>query len=156
MRSDCDLKLPDEVPPSLQERYPHYWQLLARNPDASLSGHPCKALEILNGLAEKGQLKGLIEEIQKRAERVVARDPVGGNCHDVTIALLNDLDIAGNSSGWQECNADVDFAGSGNYINHSWVEFGAFALDNADGKCVVLPAAEYEAVARVKNLQKCT
>jgi uncharacterized protein YjhX (UPF0386 family) len=84
----------------LQEQYPHYWQLLATNPEGSIAGHTCKALEMLDALAEKDRLKEFGEEIKKRAAKVECCDKVGVNCHDVTIALLNDLDKAGTLSGW--------------------------------------------------------
>jgi hypothetical protein len=141
---------------TLKEQYTHYWHLLAVNPEASITGHACKALEILDALARDNQLKEFGEEIQKRAVRVANGDTVGGNCHDVTAALLNDLDDADALSGWLECKADVDFAGKSDYIEHSWVEFDGYAIDNADGKCTALPVLAYEAAARMRNPKKCT
>ena len=141
---------------TLKEQFPHYWQLLATNREANFAGHACRGLEILEVLARDNKLKEFGEEIKKRAARVAADDTVGGNCHDVTAALLNDLQDAAASSGWCEWNADVDFAGNGEYTNHSWVEFNGYAIDNADGKCTSLPMPKYVAAVRATNLKKRT
>jgi hypothetical protein len=54
-----------------------------------------------------------------------------GLCHDLAVAIMDELTQRGAAEGWTWCNADVD-DGAGGAVEHSWVEYAGWRVDMND------------------------
>ena len=60
-----------------------------------------------------------------------------GLCHNLAVAIIEDLYERGEAEGWEWCQASVDDG-----VDHSWVEHEGFCVDMGDnGKLRVRPVA---------------
>jgi hypothetical protein len=85
------------------------------------------------------------------AYRDVAADRTEGNCHDVALALMTDLVVAGQAAGWHWVRARVRNP-SGVFF-HSWLEYDGWAVDAAIGKCLVADAQWYRRAFQARDVE---
>jgi len=88
---------------------------------------PCPAQEALANLHSGGKLPNFAARFRG------TRSDGLGNCHDVVLALLEDLLREGEAEGWEWLVGMVHFKNTGD-IEHSWLEFDGWALDASDSR----------------------
>lgn len=76
--------------------------------------------QILNSSSRTDRVLDFYDAIKDRPERE-------GVCHDLAVALMQDLAERGVSHGWTWCRGPV-FGG----IDHSWIEHGGWCIDMGD------------------------
>jgi hypothetical protein len=109
-------------------------------PDPS-NPRPCAAAGVLRELLAAGRLP-------RFAKVFGAPSPDGlGDCHEVAAALMADLVHARRAEGWVLCTAAVHPAWWPHVSEHCWLEHDGFAVDAANGKCVVTDATLYRAAS---------
>jgi hypothetical protein len=74
-----------------------------------------------------------------------------GNCHAIACAIMLDLIDAGQARGWLWCKALCTLAtGPGAFVRteHSFLEFGSFAVDCSSGNVLILDRWTYRSLVR--------
>jgi hypothetical protein len=93
--------------------------VLPREGGSSLS---CPPAEVLARLLDDGRLPHFIADFGEPSSDGLA------DCHQVAIALMVDLFVAGCVAGWKWCEGTSEQTG-----RHSWVEFEGWAIDASNG-----------------------
>jgi hypothetical protein len=75
-----------------------------------------------------------------------------GDCHDIAMALMTDLSLAGAAEGWAYVLGGLRTKNG--VIEHSWLEFDGWAVDAANGKCLVVPSSTYPAAKIVRRMPR--
>lgn len=99
---------------------------------------PSSMLDVLAPMLSNGELRHFTEAFGKPS-----RDGLG-DCHEVALALMTDLVVAGRAAGWKWCEGLV----TSDPYEHSWLEFDGWAIDASNGRAkggrvLIAPRAWY-------------
>jgi hypothetical protein len=64
-----------------------------------------------------------------------------GDTHEIAIALMTDLHMAGAAGPWTYVYGRL--ATYNGVMEHSWLEFDGWAVDASNGQCLIIPVALY-------------
>lgn len=96
----------------------------------------CSAADEMEALLRTGAALVIVKYFGQRGDGDL------GDCHEIAVALMCDLTVAGRDEGWSWVQGTATLGSEP--VFHSWLEYDGWAVDASNGTVLIVPRRLYD------------